>query len=86
MTEPNGTKSGGGFFATILIVVGIAWMTLTGLCTAGVLISSIIGNPSFEMLGAIPVLALIGAICIGPGWLLWMVGRSMKRRRNGAGG
>lgn len=78
-------QSGRSFFATILIVFGIAWMTLTGLCTASVLVSSLIGNFSLEALGAIPVLALIGIICIGPGWLIWMAGRALKRRRDGAG-
>lgn len=87
MNEPSGPAKGSrAFFATILIVVGILWMALTGLCTAGVLISSIVENPSFEMLRVIPLIAVIGAICIGPGWAIWMAGRWLKQRRNGASG
>lgn len=87
MNDPSPpSKSGGSFFAVVLIVIGVAWMTLTGLCTASVLISSIIGNPSLELLGAIPALIIIGVICIGPGWLIWKAGKALKRRGNGAGG
>ncbi len=85
MNETTGPEHGGrAFLATVLIVIGIAWMTLTGLCTASVLVSALIGNFSLEALGAIPVLAIIGVICIGPGWLIWKAGRALQRRRNGA--
>lgn len=80
MNEPaqSSTKS---FFATVLIVIGILWMSLTGLCTALVAISSILGDPA-GLLGAIPTLLIIGALCIGPGWLIWKGGKALRGRRN----
>jgi hypothetical protein len=85
MNDPSQTAPRGrSFVATALIVFGIVWMALTGLCTASVLVSSLIGNLSWEWFASLPVLAIIGVICIGPGWLIWTAGKALKRRRNGA--
>ncbi len=83
MSDPTQPQSGTrGFLATVLIVLGILWMTLTGLCTAAVFVSSLFQGDPLGLLGAIPTLLLIGAICIGPGWLIWMGGKALRGRRN----
>jgi hypothetical protein len=79
MNEPA-QSSTRAFFAAVLIVIGILWMTLTGLCTAFVAVSSILGDPA-GLLGAIPALLVIAVICIGPGWLIWMGGKALRGRR-----
>lgn len=79
MNEPprSATRS---FIASVLIVIGLLWMALTGLCTAMVTISSLLSDPA-GLFGAIPTMLIIAVICIGPGWLIWMGGRSLRARR-----
>ncbi len=86
MSDPNAAKSGGGFWATALIVIGILWMTLTGLCTASVVVSAALGGDQLGLLQSMPMLLIIAVICIGPGWLIWQGGRALRRRRNNLNG
>jgi hypothetical protein len=83
MSDPVETRSGARtFFATALIVIGLLWMALTGLCTASVAISTLLQGDPLGFLGAVPVLLVIGALCIGPGWLIWLAGKALRGRRN----
>jgi hypothetical protein len=85
MTEPDAqAPASRSFIATALIVLGLIWMTLTGLCTAVFMIPAIF--TSGEGVAVIPSALFIAVICIGPGFLIWQAGRFLSRRRNGAGG
>lgn len=79
MNDPA-EPSSRSFLATALIVIGLLWMTLTGLCTALVGVSSIVGDPR-NFLGVIPSLIFVAVLCVGPGWLIWKAGKAMRRRR-----
>ena len=77
-------NANGSFSATFLIVVGIAWMALTGLCTAGFAVSSFFGgaNDLANIISVLTFVLIVGAICIAPGLVFWLIGRALKRRRS----
>jgi len=84
----EGARSGGRMFiATVLVVVGVLWMALAGLCSAAVLISSFMGQPQIEQLfSVLPIVLLFGTIGAAPGMLIWLGGRALWKRRNSPGG
>lgn len=87
MSDASGqAPAGRSFLATVLIVLGLVWMTLSGLCTGAVIVFSLAQGDVRALFNSMPVLALIAIICIGPGWLIWQAGRWLARRRNCAGG
>lgn len=92
--EAGEEKAGSGFAATVLVVLGIVWMALTGLCTAlfagSSILSSVLqiisgengpGSGLFGLLQSIFALLLIGVICIGPGYAIWRLGVWLGKRR-----
>lgn len=84
MDDPT---SGRSFFATALIVVGVLWMTLTGLCTAGFVVSMFgAGAPGgAETLNVLAFVLFVGAVCFAPGFLIWLGGKALRRRKSAAG-
>ncbi len=77
MSEPSEARR---VFGLILIVLGILWMALSGLCTAVGLFFTVpasfgqYGNASFMFLAIVP-----GGISIAIGWAVWLGGRALKR-------
>ena len=63
------------FIATVLIIIGVAWMALTGLCTVAITLSDLF----------VPEALLIGALCMLPGVLIWLLGRWLRQRKRQAG-
>jgi hypothetical protein len=85
MSEAEHKPSDRSFVATVIIVIGIAWMSLTGLCTAVFAITSLFGGAGLvEGLALTPLFALVGAICILPGFLIWLLGRWLRNRKQKA--
>ena len=85
MTDSSGpSTSGRSFFATILIVVGILWMALAGLCSGAVLFSSFRGGELRlgDLLSSLPIVLIFGTIGAAPGLLIWLGGRGLRNRRN----
>lgn len=84
MSESLG--GGAGFIASILVVVGILWMALAGLCSGAVLFSSMQGGELDlgNLLGALPIVLAFGTAGAAPGLLIWLGGRGLRNRRNSA--
>ena len=80
MNEPT-QPSTRSFFASALIIIGLLWMALTGLCTAGVMVSALFQGDPIGLLNSIPFMLIIAVICIGPGWLIWVGGKALRGRR-----
>ena len=87
MTDSSG-GGGAGFFASILIIVGILWMTLAGLCSGTVLVSAFMSGEAGRniegFLSAVPIVLLVGTAGALPGMLIWLGGRALRNRRNSA--
>jgi len=78
-------KSGGlQFVATFLIVIGLLWMALAGLCSAAVFFSSLSSGNLADIMSALSIVLLFGAIGAAPGLIIWVIGRALRGRRNGA--
>jgi len=85
MTDSSGPSTGGGsFFATVLIVVGLLWMALAGLCSGAVLFSSLMGGDLrlSDLMSNLPIVLIFGTIGAAPGLLIWLGGRGLRNRRN----
>lgn len=86
-TAKNGAaptnRSGRGFLATVLIVLGVVWMALTGLCTAAYSIMTLTstGGSADERFGWFTVFFVFGVVLIAPGFIMWLIGRWLARRR-----
>lgn len=65
-----------GFWATLAVVIGLLWMTLSGLCTT-ILVVSILTNGSGAFLLGVWTVA-IGGFFFGMGWLIWSLGRGKR--------
>lgn len=79
-TNPGSNRS---FIATFLVVAGLIWMSLTGLCTAGFVVSSFFGG-SMRLSDLFSVLAfvlVVGVICFAPGFLMWIGGKALRGRK-----
>jgi hypothetical protein len=76
-------QSNRAFFASVLIVIGLIWMTLTGLCTAGFLVWAFSGGGTLAAGDFLNWTMLIVAGGVGsafPGLIIWLVGKALKRR------
>lgn len=80
--ESEPMPSDKSFIATVIIVIGIAWMSLTGLCTAFFTVTGLLAPGGMaDMLTGLPIIALVGAICTLPGLLIWLFGRWLRNRK-----
>ena len=80
--DDAGAKPGDqSFIATVIIVIGIAWMSLTGLCTAVFAVGGLISTGANDLLSLLPMIAVIGWFCMFPGFLIWSLGRWLRRRK-----
>lgn len=85
MNDPSPpSKSGGSFFAAVLIVIGLLWMALAGLCSGAVLFSSFTGGDFRlgDLMISLPIVLVFGTIGAAPGLLIWVGGRGLRNRRN----
>ncbi len=63
----------------MLIVVGLLWATLSGLCSAGfVLMLFTEGGDLREALSIIPMVVIVGGFSIGMGFVVYIVGRGLR--------
>ena len=69
MTDSSGPSTGGSFFATVLIVVGLLWMALAGLCSGAVLFSPFMGGDFRlgDLMISLPIVLVFGTIGAGGG-------------------
>ena len=76
-------QSNRAFFATALVVIGLIWMALTGLCTAGFIVSTFFGGATDipEIMSVLTFVLMVGALCIAPGFLLWLGGKALRQRK-----
>lgn len=88
MVEPHQAKSDGGFFATIFVMIGLIWMTVTGLCTGSVALwTGFINGADYfggregigEFLDNFAFVLAIGAACFAPGLVFWLIGKALRR-------
>lgn len=84
MSEPKQKGGGLQFVATVLIVIGLLWMTLAGLCSAAVFFSSMMTGNLADIMSALSIVLFFGAIGAAPGLIIWVIGRALRGRRNGA--
>ena len=65
----------------VLIAVGLLWVTLSGLCSAGFFLMLFIeGGDLREALSILPMIVLIGGFSIGIGFVIYIVGRALRPR------
>lgn len=83
MTEQR--SAGGSVIGTIILVIGVLWMTLSGLCTAlFAWLSFDMGRAKIEdILGVMPLVLGVGGASAFVGWLIWSLGKSLRRRPRG---
>ncbi len=63
----------------VLIVVGLLWTALSGLCSAGfVLMLFTEGGDVREALSIIPMIVLVGSFSVGIGFVVYIVGRALR--------
>ncbi len=79
MSSEHG-PSAGGLFGTLIMILGVLWMALSGLCSALVAFSAIVNNEDQGMLQGLVVVAVIGGGSMFIGWLTWLGGRALRRR------
>jgi hypothetical protein len=84
MNDPTPKRGGLDFVATALIVIGVLWMALAGLCSAAVFFSSMMSGDIAGMMSALSIVLFFGAIGAAPGLIIWLIGRALRGRRNGA--
>lgn len=71
-----------------LVVVSALWLVLTGGCTLTflvVLVAGAFGQGGPGSLSGLPAVLLLGAVGIGPGVVLFLVGRSLLKKTRRAG-
>lgn len=62
-----------------LIVVGLLWTTLSGLCSAGFFLMLFTeGGDVREALSIVPMILLVGGFSAGIGFVLYIVGRALR--------
>ena len=81
----NGRPAAGGpgeirrFIGLILIVIGVFWLAVSGLCSAAFLVSLFIGGGDFrEALSIVPMILLVGGFSCGIGFAVIAIGRAMR--------
>ena len=81
MNEP----AGGGpseirrFIGLVLIVIGLSWFTMSGLCSAAFLVGLFTEGGDFrEALSIVPMILLVGGFSCGIGFAVIVIGRAMR--------
>jgi|APAra7269096979_1048534.scaffolds.fasta_scaffold00622_21 hypothetical protein len=68
-------------FGALLMAVGVLIMTLCGLCSLAVLFS-LAGGGGGEFGGMLSLVLVFGGVPIGVGFVLFWVGRTLRRPRD----
>ncbi|MEQ1753714.1 MAG: hypothetical protein ABL973_06240 [Micropepsaceae bacterium] len=67
------------FFATALIVLGVLWMSASGLCSAWMLGHLLSENAApRDLVDAMPMILAIGGFSLGLGFVVYVVGKSLR--------
>lgn len=67
------------FIGLMLVVVGVLWMTASGLCSLGFLVMIFPEASDLrEVLSILPMIVIIGGFSLGIGFVLYIVGRALR--------
>jgi hypothetical protein len=79
MSEPASSTSVKQMIGLVLIVVGLLWAALSGLCSAGFFLMLFTeGGDVREALSIIPMIVLAGGFSAGIGYVVYIVGRALR--------
>ena len=79
MTEPAPPSSLKRMIGLALIVLGLRWVTASGLCSAAFFITLFTeGGDLREALGIVPMIVLVGGFSAGIGFVVYIVGRALR--------
>jgi hypothetical protein len=78
----DGQGSIARFIGLILIVIGVLWLALTGLCSAAFFVTLLTeGADLREALSILPMILLVGGFSAGMGLVALIVGRALRPSR-----
>ena len=79
MTEQPAGHEIRRFIGLVLIVVGVLWMGVSGLCSAAALVMMpLMGGDMRELLSSLPMVLLIGGFSGGLGFAVYAIGRALR--------
>ena len=79
MTDPTDSPSIKRIIGLVLIVGGLLWATLSGLCSAAFFVTLFTEGGDFrEALSIVPMIVLVGGFSAGIGIVLYVVGRALR--------
>ena len=80
---PSGGNEVGRFVGLILIVIGLLWMTATGLCSAAFAISLFAGGGAWrEAFSILLTVLLVGGASALVGFGIFAIGRALRPKRD----
>ena len=65
------------FIGRVLLVVGVLWMALAGICTVAMLVQS--GGSANGESGYLVIFAIVGFVALLAGFGIFMLGRALAR-------
>lgn len=67
------------FLSLVLIVVGVLWMGVSGLCSAAFFVTLFTDGADLrEVLSILPMILLVGGFSAGIGLVVFIVGRALR--------
>lgn len=79
MTDPTDPPSIKRIIGLTLIIVGLLWTALSGLCSAAFFVTLLTeGGDVREALSIVPMIVLVGGFSTGIGIVLYVVGRALR--------
>lgn len=80
MSSENRSSSA-ALLGTIIMIVGILWMTLSGLCSALVLVGEVFDGDPGGILQGVGIVTIVGGVSLLIGTLIWRGGKALRGRR-----
>lgn len=80
MSSENRSSSA-ALLGTIIMIVGILWMTLSGLCSALVLVGEVFDGDPGGILQGVGIVTIVGGVSLLIGALIWRGGKALRGRR-----
>ncbi len=79
MTDPTEPPSIKRIIGLVLIVGGLLWIALSGLCSAAFFVTLFTeGGDLREALSIVPMIVLVGGFSAGLGLVVYVVGRALR--------
>lgn len=73
--------SAAALLGTIMMIIGVLWMTLSGLCSALVLVAAVFNGAPVGVLQWIGIVTIVGGLSLLIGALIWRGGKALRGRR-----